>query len=67
MLIRRKKGNGNKIPAIGIHVTPKQIRKYTSWRSVNVAMYLNGTDSTNEAWTSSRTLFNTMPQEKELR
>lgn len=49
MLTRRKNGNGNKIPAIGIHVTPKQTRKYTIWKSVNVAMHLNGTDSTNEA------------------
>lgn len=49
MLKRMKNGNGNNIPAIGIHVTPKQTRKYTNWKIVNVAMNLNGTDSTNEA------------------
>lgn len=49
MLMRIKNGKGNNIPAIGIHVTPKQRSKYTNWKSVNVAMYLNGTDSTNEA------------------
>lgn len=49
MLMRTKNGKGNKIPAIGIHVTPKQNRKYTNWKIVNVAMYLNGTDSTKEA------------------
>lgn len=56
MLMRRKNGKGNKIPAIGIHVTPKHTRKYTSWKSVNIAMDLNGTNSTNEAWTPSNTL-----------
>lgn len=49
MLMRRKNGKGNSIPAIGIHVTPKHTRKYTNWNMVNIAMYLNGTDSTNEA------------------
>lgn len=47
--MRRKNGKGNKIPAIGIHVIPKQTRKYTNWKIVNMAMYLNGTDSTKEA------------------
>lgn len=47
--MRRKNGKGNKMPATGIHVTPKQTKKYTSWKSVNMAMYLNGTDSTKEA------------------
>lgn len=51
-----KNGSGNNIPATGIHVTPKQTKKYTSWKSVKVAMYLNGTDSTYEAWAPSRTL-----------
>lgn len=49
-------GNGNKIPTMGIHVTPKQNRKYINWNSVNVMIYLNGTDSTNEAWFPSKTL-----------
>ena len=49
MLMRRKNGKGNNIPAIGIHVTPKHNRKYTNWKSVNIAMYLYGTNSTNEA------------------
>lgn len=56
MLIRRKNGSGKSIPAIGIHVMPKQMRRYANWKSVNNMMYLNGTDSTNEAWNSSRTL-----------
>lgn len=47
--MRKKNGSGNNIPAIGIHVTPKQIKRYTTWKIVNIAMYLKGTDSTNEA------------------
>jgi len=49
MLMRMKNGSGNNIPAIGIQVMPKQTRKYTTWKIVNVAMYLNGTESTKEA------------------
>lgn len=47
---------GNKTPAIGIHVIPKQISKYAVWNSVNKAIALNGTVSTKVAWYSSRTL-----------
>lgn len=47
---------GNKTPAIGIHVIPKQISKYMVWNSVNRAIDLNGTVSTKVAWYSSRTL-----------
>lgn len=56
MTISRKNGKGNRIPAIGIQVTPKHTRKYTIWNTVKIAMYLIGTDSTNEAWTTSKTL-----------
>lgn len=49
MLVRRKNGKGNSIPAIGIHVIPKHRRKYTHWKSVKMSMYLNGTVSTKEA------------------
>jgi hypothetical protein len=48
-VINKKKGKGNNIPAMGIHVTPKQIKKYTHWKTVNKTMYLKGTDSTKEA------------------
>lgn len=49
MVMRMKNGSGNKIPAIGIQVMPKQTSKYTNWKIVNVAMYLKGTKSTKEA------------------
>jgi len=48
-VISKKNGKGNNIPAIGIHVTPKQTKKYTHWKSVNNTIYLNGTDSTKVA------------------
>lgn len=56
MIIRRKNGNGNRIPAIGIHVTPKHSRRYTNWSIVKIAICLKGTDSTKDAWTPSKTL-----------
>lgn len=56
MVMRRKNGNGNSIPAIGIHVTPKHTSRYTIWKMVNAAICLKGTDSTKEAWVPSRTL-----------
>lgn len=49
MLTRRKNGKGNNMPATGIHVIPKQITRYMNWKSVNAAMLLKGTVSTNEA------------------
>lgn len=49
MGMRMKNGNGNNIPAIGIHVTPKQSRRYRNWKIVKTAMDLKGTDSTKEA------------------
>ena len=56
MLIRMKKGKGNKIPAIGIHVMPKHTRRYTNWKIVKIAIFSKGTDSTKDAWTPSSTL-----------
>lgn len=56
MDIIKKNGKGNSIPAIGIHVTPKQIKRYTNWKAVKAAIYLNGTSSTNEAWRLCKTL-----------
>ena len=62
MIISRKNGKGNNIPAMGIHVTPKHTRRYTNWNRVNMKIYLKGTDSTNEAWTPSNTLLKTVPK-----
>jgi hypothetical protein len=56
MLISRKNGKGNNIPATGIHVTPKQMRRYANWKSVNIEICLKGTFSTNEAWGASNIL-----------
>lgn len=56
MLKRRKNGKGKRMPAIGIQVTPKHNSKYTNWKIVKLAMYLNGTDSTKDACTPSMTL-----------
>lgn len=49
MGMRRKNGNGNNIPAMGIHVTPKQRSRYMNWKIVKAAINLKGTDSTKEA------------------
>jgi hypothetical protein len=56
MLMSRKNGKGNNIPATGIHVTPKQTKRYNNWKRVNVAIFLYGTDSTKEACAPSKTL-----------
>lgn len=56
MLISRKNGNGNNIPATGIQVIPKHARRYTNWKSVKAAIHLKGTDSTNEACAPSNIL-----------
>ena len=47
---------GKRTPAIGIHVIPKQTSRYVVWNSVNMAIVLNGTVSTNVVWYSSSTL-----------
>ena len=47
---------GKRTPAIGIHVIPKQTSRYVVWKSVNMAIVLNGTVSTNVVWYSSSTL-----------
>ena len=56
MLISKKNGSGNRIPATGIHVNPKQSRKYANWNIVKQFITLKGTDSTNGACSPSRTL-----------
>ena len=65
MPMRMKNGKGKRIPAIGIHVTPKHNMKYANWKRVNMVIDLNGTMSTNEAWTPSFTL-STMAMEKSI-
>ena len=41
---------GNRTPAIGIHVIPKQTAKYNAWKMVKSTMVLKGTVSTKVAW-----------------
>lgn len=49
MIISMKKGSGKRIPAIGIHVTPKHSMRYANWKRVNTAISLKGTNSTKDA------------------
>ena len=56
MRIIRKKGSGKRIPATGIHVVPKHIKRYTIWKIVKTAIVLDDTDSTKDAWGPSNTL-----------
>ena len=56
MTTRKYIGKGNRIPAMGIHVTKKQPRRYANWKRVKVNMYLKGTDSTKEGCAPSKTL-----------
>lgn len=41
---------GKRSPAMGTHVSPKQMSKYDVWNNVKVAIVLNGTVSTKVAW-----------------